>query len=185
MQFDNARKSQPALESSEMSVKVSTPSECAGCGNLGEIHAASVAAESAIGRRTFLVQSGILAAIAALNACGSLGGGDITAPSLPAGTSIKISDYPSLANVGGVALVSLGSAPVAIVRTSATTFLALSRVCPHQGGSIVLSGSDFVCTRHGATFNLNGGWIGGQRTSNMFQYATSYNSASGTLTISS
>jgi len=168
-----------------MSANVRTDSRCDGCGNADELRAPNGDAESAIGRRTFLVQSGILGAIAALNACGSLGGGDVTAPRVPASSSITISDYPSLANVGGVALVSLGSAPVAIVRTSATTFLALSRVCPHQGGSIVLSGSDFVCTRHGATFNLNGGWIGGQRTSNMFQYATSYNSASGTLTISS
>lgn len=167
-----------------MSSPVSTRSGCQGCGNIDQIQAASDAAGSVIGRRTFLVQSGILAAIATLNACGSLGVGDVTAPSVPASSSIKVSDYPSLANVGGVALVSLGSAPVAIVRTSTTSFLALSRVCPHQGGSINLSGNEFVCTRHGATFNLNGGWTGGQRTSNMFQYMTSYDSASGTLTIS-
>ena len=159
-----------------------THSGCEGCGNVEQIAAAGIAGESLIGRRTFLVQSGILAAIAALNACAGLG--DVTAPGVPAGSSIKVSDYPSLTNVGGVALVSLGSAPVAIVRTSDTSFLALSRVCPHQGGLIDRSGSNFVCTRHGARFNLNGGWIGGQRTSNMFQYTTSYDSASGTLTIS-
>jgi Rieske Fe-S protein len=130
------------------------------------------------------VQSGILAAIAALNACGSLGGGDVTQPGVPANTSINISDYPSLANVGGVALLNVGSAPVAIVRTGTADFLALSRVCPHQGGLITVSGSGFVCTRHGARFNLNGTWTGGQRTSNMYQYTTSYDAASGTLTLS-
>lgn len=168
-----------------MSMESNERSECGGCGtDVRGVFAAAGVAESAIGRRTFLVQSGILAAIAALNACSGLGGGDVTAPSVPANSSIKISDYPNLASVGGVALLSIGSSPVAIVRTSDTTFLALSRICPHQGGLITLYGSDFVCTRHGATFNLNGGWIGGQRTSNMYQYQTTYDAASGTLTIS-
>ena len=168
-----------------MSMESNERSECSGCeADVPALFAAARTGDTAIGRRTFLVQSGILAAIAALNACGSLGSGDVTAPGVPANTSIKISNYPSLANIGGVALLSVGSAPVAIVRTSDTSFLALSRICPHQGGLITVSGNEFVCTRHGATFNLNGSWIGGQRTSSMYQYTTSYDAASGTLTIS-
>lgn len=167
-----------------MSADVKKASDCGGCVEGDALAAAALAAESAIGRRTFLVQSGILAAMAALSACSGLGGGDVTQPTLPANTTIDVGNYPALANVGGVALVTIASSPVAIVRTSSTNFLALSRVCPHQGGLITLSGNDFVCTRHGATFNLNGGWIGGQRTSNMYQYTTSYDAASGTLTIS-
>ena len=135
-----------------------------------------------IGRRTFLVQSGILAAIAALSACG-LSGGDITAPNVPANSTIKVSDYASLANVGGVAMITLGSAPVAIVRTGTSSFIALSRVCPHQGGTVQLSGNNFVCPNHGATFNTSGQWIGGQRTSSLHSYSTTYDSATGTLTI--
>jgi cytochrome b6-f complex iron-sulfur subunit len=95
-----------------------------------------------------------------------------------------VNSYPALANVGGVAMVTLGSAPVAIVRTSTSTFLALSRVCPHQGGIVQLSNNDFVCPVHGATYNLSGQWIGGQRASSLHQYQTSYDQASGTLTIS-
>ena len=113
------------------------------------------AGEDAIGRRTFLVQSGILAAIAALSACGGLG--EVTSPNVPANSSIKIADYPALGSVGGVAMVAFGNAPVAIVRTSDTDFLALSRICPHQGGIVQLSRTDFVCPRHGATFDLSGG----------------------------
>jgi nitrite reductase/ring-hydroxylating ferredoxin subunit len=139
-------------------------------------------AVTGIGRRTFLVQSGIVAAIAALSACG-LGGGDITAPSVPANSTIAVSDYASLANVGGVAVVTLGSAPVAIVRTGTSSFIALSRICPHQGGTVQLSGSNFVCPNHGATFNTSGQWIGGQRTSSLHAYATTYDGATGTLTI--
>lgn len=119
--------------------------------------------------------------MAALAACGA--STDSTAPSIPANSQIQIGNYPALANVGGVALVSVGAAPLAVVRTSATSFIALSRVCPHQGGIVSESGSRFVCPVHGATFDLNGNWIGGQPTSNMRQYATTYDAASNTLTI--
>jgi len=138
-------------------------------------------AEHSIGRRTFLIQSGMLAALAALAACG---GSDATAPTVPSNTTVTVSDYPPLANVGGVAMLYIGSAPIAIVRTSDSTFIALSRICPHQGGTIGLGSNDFVCPVHGATFNLSGQWIGGQRTSNMHSYTTSYDATSGVLTIS-
>jgi Rieske Fe-S protein len=130
------------------------------------------------------VQSGILAAIAALNACGGLGGSDVTAPTIPSNSSIKVSDYPALASVGGVAMITLGSAPVAVVRTGTSSFLALSRVCPHQGGIVQLAQNDFVCPVHGATYNLSGQWIGGQRANSLHQYTTSYDATTGTLTIS-
>ena len=142
------------------------------------------AAEDGIARRTFLVQSGILAAIAALTACGA--NSDSTAPSVPANSSINVSNYPALASVGGVAIVSFGSAPVAVVRTQASpaSFLALSLICPHQGGNIQLRGSEFQCPVHGATFDVDGNWIGGQPTSNMHQYSTSYDASTNTLTVS-
>jgi Rieske Fe-S protein len=128
------------------------------------------------------VQSGILAAVAALAACGAAS--DSTAPSIPANSQVDVGNYPALATVGGVALVSLSGAPIAIVRTSATSFIALSRVCPHQGGIVNESNTRFVCPNHGATFDLNGNWIGGQPTSNLHQYTTSYDATSNTLTIS-
>lgn len=140
------------------------------------------AIDGSIDRRQFIVQSGILAAMAALAACG--GSGESTAPNVPANSQIDVSKYPTLANVGGVALVSLGAAPVAIVRTSTTTFIALSRVCPHQGGIVNESANRFVCPVHGATFDLNGNWIGGQPTSNLREYSTTYDATTNTLTIS-
>jgi cytochrome b6-f complex iron-sulfur subunit len=134
-----------------------------------------------IGRRTFLVQSGLLAAAAALAACGM---SDATAPNLASGTTIDVNSNSSLSTVGGVALVTAGGAQLAIVRTGTSSFVALSRVCPHQGGIVNRSGSGFQCPVHGATFDSTGKWIGGQRTNSLHSYDTSYDSTTGILTIS-
>jgi Rieske Fe-S protein len=69
------------------------------------------------------------------------------------------------------------------VRTGATSFVALSRVCPHQGATVNTSSGGFTCPRHGARFNLTGTWIGGERTSNMRSYPTTFDAATDTLTI--
>jgi cytochrome b6-f complex iron-sulfur subunit len=155
---------------------------CHGCETTPTAESLGASASDGIGRRTFLVQSGILAAVAALSACG-LSGGEPTAPNVPANSTIDVNNYSSLANIGGVAMVTLGSAPVAIVRTGSTSFLALSRICLHQGGIVQLANNDFVCPVHGATYDLSGKWIGGQRAPSLHQYNTSYDQVSGTLTI--
>ena len=135
-----------------------------------------------VGRRTFLTRSMLAAAAVALAACG-MGGDSPTAPSNVSG-SVRVSDYSALANVGGVAVVSMSGSPVAIVRTGASTFEALSLVCPHQGATIVVnSGGGFTCPGHGARFDANGTWIGGQRTSSMHAYATSYDAGTGVVTV--
>jgi cytochrome b6-f complex iron-sulfur subunit len=145
--------------------------------------ASSCAGDCAIGRRAFIMHSAVIAAAAALAACGV--SGDTTAPSISStNDTIDVNNYPALASVGGIAVINLGNAPLAIVRTGQSTFLALSRICPHQGGTIDQSGNGFQCPVHGAQFSATGQWEGGQRTSNMFAYTTSYDAATGTLTIS-
>jgi cytochrome b6-f complex iron-sulfur subunit len=134
-----------------------------------------------ISRRTFLAQSALVAAAAALAACAV--GPDTTAPSIPAGTKLTVSDYPALGANNGVALVTLSGAPLAIVRLSATSYVALSRVCPHQGGIVNTISSGFLCPNHGAQFTLSGQWVGGQRTSSLHSYTTSFDAATGVLTI--
>ena len=124
-------------------------------------------------RRGFIVQSALFAAAAALAACGA--GGDVSAPTLPTtGNSIDVMSFPTLSTVGGVAMISIGGVQLAIVRTGASSFVALSRICPHQGGTVQQSGSGFQCPVHGATFTQTGQWIGGQRTSNLHAYTTAY-----------
>jgi cytochrome b6-f complex iron-sulfur subunit len=110
-------------------------------------------------------------------------GADTTAPTLPSGSSIKVSDYTTLAAVGGIALVNIASAQLAVVRTSASSFVALSRVCTHQGGIVNPSGGGFLCPNHGAMYSATGQWIGGQPTSSLHTYTTSYDAATGVLSI--
>jgi cytochrome b6-f complex iron-sulfur subunit len=135
-----------------------------------------------IGRRTFLAQSALLAAAAALTACVGVGT-DLTAPSLSGQTTLKVSDYPALAAVGGIAMVTIEGSPYAVVRTGTSSFVTLSRICPHQGSTVNQNGSGFLCPNHGAQFNASGTWIGGQSTSSLRSYATAYDSTAGTITI--
>jgi cytochrome b6-f complex iron-sulfur subunit len=151
------------------------------CGGCASVHAADHVRDG-IGRRTFLAQSALLAAGALLAACAA---GDATAPgtTISSTSDIKVSDFPALASVGGIALVNISGNPLAIVRTGDASFITLSRICPHQGSVINPNGSGFLCPGHGAQFSATGQWQGGQRTTNMRSYATSYDAAAGTITI--
>jgi len=142
---------------------------------------AGYAVEGPLDRRTFVSQSLLAAAAMALAACGSAG--DFTAPPPSVGSSINVATYPALASTGGIAIVSLSGTRLAIVRTGASSFLALSLVCPHEGGSINQNGAGFLCSKHGARFDGTGTWTGGQRTTNMRSYAATYDASTGTLSI--
>ena len=140
-------------------------------------------ARDGIGRRTFLSQTALLAAGALLAACAA--GDSISAPgtTINSTSKIKVSDFPELASVGGIALVNFSGNPFAIVRTGSASFVTLSRICPHQGNTINPNGNGFLCPGHGARFSATGQWVGGQSTTNMRSYATSYDAAAGTITI--
>ncbi|HCU11623.1 MAG TPA: hypothetical protein DGB72_05820 [Gemmatimonadetes bacterium] len=97
--------------------------------------------------------------------------------------SVLVSNYPALANVGGIAQIDSGGAPIAAVRTGASTFAAFSLICPHFGCTVGINGSAFRCPCHGAQFASTGTWIGGQRTTNLAAYGTSYDATTGELTI--
>jgi cytochrome b6-f complex iron-sulfur subunit len=135
-----------------------------------------------IARRTFLAQSAVIAAAVALAACGASGDSP-TSPTLTGTTTLKLSDYPVLNGVGGIALVTISSAPFAVVRTGASSFVTLSRVCTHEGTTVNVNGSGFLCPNHGAQFNASGTWIGGQVTTSLHSYPTVYDATAGTLTL--
>jgi nitrite reductase/ring-hydroxylating ferredoxin subunit len=133
-----------------------------------------------IDRRDFMMRAAAALAAVALAACG---GDSPTSPSSVSSTTLKLSDLPALSSVGGVATVSVSGVPLAIVRTSSSSFVAFSRICPHQGTTIDVTSTGFQCPRHGATFDKSGQWIGGQRTSNLTSYPVTYDAAAGTLTV--
>ncbi|MEP6778834.1 MAG: Rieske (2Fe-2S) protein [Gemmatimonadaceae bacterium] len=136
-------------------------------------------------RRAFLSSAVMVAVGAALLAdCGDgqIGGagGNFTGVS---NFVVKLSDYNALNNVGGIARLSGSSTPVAVVRSSTSTYLAFSLVCPHQGTTVNINGSGFLCPNHGAQFNSSGGWVGGQRTSNLSSISVVLDATAGTLTL--
>lgn len=97
---------------------------------------------------------------------------------------VSLSAFPALATVGAIARVDGGKGtPVALVRTSATSFASFSMTCPHQGTTIQISSGAFVCPNHGARFSSAGVWTGGQKTTNLVAFATKFDSAKGTVTI--
>lgn len=135
-----------------------------------------------VDRRTFLAQGALAAAAAALAACGL--SSVPTAPgNLSSPVTISVANYSSLANVNGVAYVTADGNPLAIVRTGASTFVALSRICPHAGSTVNTASFGFLCPGHGAEFDETGRWIGGQRTSSLTSYPAQYDATTGMLTI--
>lgn len=150
-----------------------TPGEDMGC-------------EDCLSRRQFLAKSAVAAAAAALVAgCGNgqIGPTAYKPPSTGSssnGNTIKVGDFPPLANVG--TLVQVNSFQ-AVKRTGATAFAAYSMVCTHQGCLTQLSSNIFFCPCHGAEFNSSGQVIRGPASRALGQYATSYDAATDTLTI--
>ena len=151
--------------------------------------AAGIAADGGCGRcrgldrREFLERSLLAAAAGFLAGCASAGP---TVASLTPVT-IRIADYPALATVGGIAVISNGNSsgvPWAMVRTGSASFVALSLVCPHRGGTVQSLGTSFICPVHGAQFASNGTWTGGQPTSSLGRYTVQYDATAGTLAVS-
>lgn len=152
-----------------------TCADCANCTNC-----APVSGEPIVDRLTFLKQSAAAIAAVALAACGA---SSLAAPSTLSSTTISLANNPALANIGGVVTMNIDGSPVAVVRESTTTFATFSMICPHQGSTVRPQGSGFFCSGHGAMFSLAGQWTGGQRTSNLRSYPTTYDASAGTITI--
>jgi Rieske Fe-S protein len=121
-----------------------------------------------LNRRDFLARSALAAAaLVAAEACGdgqigppivrASGGGD---PNIPLGGPVVVvlSEKPALANIGTV--VDIGKQR-ALVRTSATTFLGLSRICTHQQCDTDVHNNRFECPCHGSVFAADGSVISG------------------------
>ncbi|MDB4982454.1 MAG: Rieske [2Fe-2S] iron-sulfur protein [Myxococcales bacterium] len=147
--------------------------------------------QDCLSRREFLTKSTLaVAGVAALaTGCGDgqIGGsGSITAPNL--GTlTLKVSTVPALATVGQLALLPTDRR-VAIKRTGASSFLALSTTCTHEGTTInIVNNTSFQCPNHGARYDSDGNVTRqpdppGSATK-LPSFITSYDAATDLLTI--
>ena len=137
-----------------------------------------------IDRRSFLAHSSLMALGAMVaSACGD---GD-AGPSSPGSVNVTVNPatYPTLASVGGIARISGTSTPIAVVRSSASSYRAFWLVCPHQGSTVGINGTSFLCPGHGAMFSNTGAWTGGQPTSGLHEFTVTADAAAGTITITS
>lgn len=112
----------------------------------------------------------------------------VTLTVTPGGLLVNISAWPALANVGGVAgpVGNVNGGPVAVVRSSATSFSAFSMVCPHAGTTIgVVNGTSFRCPNHGALFNASGNLLPNspQRTEDLTRLTVTYTPGASTLSV--
>jgi cytochrome b6-f complex iron-sulfur subunit len=115
--------------------------------------------ENCLSRREFLSRSTLavagVTALAAACGDGQIGGGGTTAP-LTTALTVKVSTVPALATIGLLALHPT-DARVAIKRTGASSFVALSTTCTHEGTTIdIVNGTSFECPNHGARYDADG-----------------------------
>lgn len=140
-------------------------------------------------RRDFLSAATMSAVAALLASCGDGQIGSVLGPAAgsPAGgnvaLTVRLADYPALASNGGIARINGTSTPIAVVRINATTYRALSLVCPHQGTTVNIQSSGFLCPNHGARFSSDGTWVGGQSTTSLVVIPSTLDAAAGTLAI--
>ena len=97
---------------------------------------------------------------------------------------VQLSKHPELSNVGGIARVgTLSGAPVAVVRTGSSTYVAVDLRCPHAGVTVTPRPGGFICLPpgHGSQFATSGDKVSGVTPSGLRRLKTKL--AKGVLTI--
>jgi cytochrome b6-f complex iron-sulfur subunit len=138
-------------------------------------------------RRTFCVQAGETAALAALAAalhgCGSPTSPSTSAPALPtmsgslANGQVSVTVDPSspLGSVGGAALVQASNQFFLVARTSANGFTALTAICTHEGCTITgFQSPMYVCPCHGSQYSASGAVLSGPANQSLRQFTTQF-----------
>jgi len=146
---------------------------------------ADAGCEECVSRRKFLAQSAMAAAAVALAAgCGNGQIGPTAANPQGNGggnsNAFVVANYPALANVGTLVQINNWQA---VKRLGATTFVAYSMVCTHQGCLTWLSNNAFLCPCHGAQFDSNGRVTRGPASRSLSTIPTSYDATTDQLTI--
>jgi cytochrome b6-f complex iron-sulfur subunit len=146
--------------------------------------------DDCLSRREFLSRSTLaVAGVAAVAAgCGDGHFGPTALTPTNTKISLKVSSLPGLATAGQPVKLSQSVGLIAVTRTGAATFAAISTVCTHQGCEIDVTGTTFECPCHNSRFDTDGhvtrqpqGTDGS--ATNLLTYATQYDVATDTLTI--
>ncbi len=93
---------------------------------------------------------------------------------------INLSEFPSLLNNGGYAMITNN---VIVIRKSSSKFIALKTICPHKECDVDYNGDGFECPCHGSAFDKNGIVTEGPSVKNLKSYKVTYSSDDNTLTI--
>lgn len=148
-----------------------------------------------LSRREFLTKSAAAAAVlVAADACGDgqIGPPQISGPDPlkpPGGpVQVKLSDFPALANTNVIVDIGRVGPDRTVMRTGATTFLALSRICSHQQCTIDIKTDHYECPCHLSAFTSTGAVIHGPNVASppigpLRQLAVSFDAATQTLTV--
>lgn len=150
--------------------------------------AISGSCDSCLTRRDFLgkvalVASAVIAAGCSVSDLTSVGTGPIPGGAI----TLKSTDYAGLAATGQPVEIKTTTgvaSGIAVVRTSATTFLALSMACTHEGTKVNIAGTIFNCPNHGARFNSTGAVTLGPANRALAQRTLAYDAATDTITVS-
>ena len=144
--------------------------------------------DSCLTRRDFLgkvalVAGAVIAAGCSVSDLTSVGTGPIPGGSI----TLKATDYAGLATTGQPVEVKTSTgvnSGIAVVRTSATTFLALSMACTHEGTKVNIAGTTFDCPNHGARFSSTGAVTLGPANRALAQRSLAYDATTDTITVS-
>lgn len=150
---------------------------------------------SIVNRRNFMKTIGILPVVsgAAIMAICQGCSDTSTSPLTGETVTLTLANESSLQSVGGSIRRTFGNnnngLPVIVIRTAQDKFRTMSSYCPHEGGSVSSpSGGKAICSRHGAQFGTSEGNfaqnIGGESTSSLQEFITTYNSSTGIISIS-
>ena len=141
-------------------------------------------------RKEFLKTLGISgAALFATYCLGSCGKKDEAAPAtvLPDGgltLDLNTATYSPLKTNGG--FVILSAEKIVVARTNTGTYVAVTRVCSHQGNeqvSFLPNENLFECSAHGARFSTTGSGLNANGSNGLRTYRTEINQAGDSLRI--
>ncbi|BCS31013.1 hypothetical protein TBR22_A02120 [Luteitalea sp. TBR-22] len=153
-------------------------------------------------RRTFCAHTCLSAAAVALGALSSACGGSGSSSTSPGGSgstgtglgtanatvsgrTVTVAlDGSPLTGPGTAALVRTGVGSYLVARTGADTFTALTATCTHESQTVNnWTGSQYVCTAHGAMFNTSGTVARGPANRALTAYPTTFANNTVTFTV--